>query len=69
MHQYNADAETLQKSNIVHCAVEIDMIDRVAAESDDERSTAVGMYVGRGLPKKIYVVVCAHNGIISNTEA
>tara|TARA_B100000795_G_scaffold246567_1_gene212346 strand:+ start:22 stop:183 length:162 start_codon:yes stop_codon:yes gene_type:complete len=50
-------------------AVEIGMIYRVTAESDDKRSTSMGMYVGRGLPEKIYVVICVHAGIISNTEA
>jgi hypothetical protein len=49
--------------------MEIGMIHRGTAERDDERPTSMGMDVRRGLPKKIYVVVCVHDWIISNTEA
>mgnify|MGYP000066858310 CR=1 FL=1 len=69
MYQYNADTEALQERNIVYCAMEIGMIHRGTAERDDERPTSMGMDVRRGLPKKIYVVVCVHDWIISNTEA
>ena len=64
MHQHHTDTQTLQQGNIMHCAVEVAMQNRITAESDNKGFAPVGMDIRRGLAKELYIGVFIHPAII-----
>jgi hypothetical protein len=55
----------LQQGNIMHCAVEVAMQNRITAKGNDKGLASMGMDIGRGLAKELYVMVFVHWTIIA----
>jgi hypothetical protein len=54
----------LQQGNIMHRAVEVAVQNRITAKSDNKGLASVGMDIGRGLTKELYIGVFIHLAII-----
>ena len=64
MHQHHTDTQTLQQGNIMHRTVEVAVQNRITAKSDNKGLASVGMDIGRGLAKELYIGVFIHPAII-----
>ena len=49
----------------MHRAVKVAMQNRITAKGDNEGLAPVGMDIGRGLAKELYVAVFSHAAIIA----